>query len=115
VNERDRQFADAARVIDESLVMRVVLFVGRAFQARRPPALKGPAYKWIVLIATGGLTHALLLQLMPDRIAPVKPLAYGVVLAFAAFATLAGFITTRSSATATADRSAGTANTRNSS
>jgi hypothetical protein len=117
MNERDREFADAARVIDESLIMRAVgritgVFVGRAFQARRLPALKGPAY--IVLLATGCLTHALLLQFMPDRLAPVKPLAYGMVLAFAALATAAGLMTMRSSATAIADSSAGTANTRNS-
>ena len=69
---------------------------------------------WMVLIATGCLTHALLLQLMPDRIAPVKPMAYGMALAFAAFATAAGLITKRSDSTATADSSAGTANTRKS-
>lgn len=117
MNARDREFADAGRVIDESSIMRVItritnLFVGRAFQARRLPALKGPAY--IALLATACLTHALLLQFIPDRIAPVKPLAYGMVLAFAALATAAGFITTRSKATATADSNAGTANARNS-
>lgn len=116
MNDRDREFADAARVIDESLIMRAVSritnLVGRAFQARRLPALKGPAH--IALLATACLTHALLLQLIPDRLAPVKPLAYGMVVAFAALATAAGFITTRSSATATADSSAGTANTRKS-
>ena len=111
---RERDFADAARVVDESVVMGIVSFVGRAFQARRLPALKGPAHKWIVLIATGCLTHAVLLQWMPDRIAPVKPLAYEMVVAFALFAAVAGFITTRNSATATADSSAGTANTRKS-
>ena len=116
MNERDREFADAARVIDESLIMRAISritnLVGRTFQARRLPALKGPAH--IALLATACLTHALLLQFIPDRLAPVKPLAYGMVLAFAALATAAGFITTRSSATATADSSAGTANTRKS-
>ena len=116
MNERDREFADAARVIDESLIMRAVrritnVFVGRAFRVRLP-ALKGPAH--IVLLATACLTHALLLQLLPDRLAPVKPLAYGMVLAFAALATAAGLQTRRSSATAAADSSAGTANTRNS-
>ena len=116
MNDRDREFADAARVIDESLIMRAVSritnLVGRAVQARRLPALKGPAH--IALLATACLTHALLLQFIPDRLAPVKPLAYGMVLAFAALATAAGFITARSSATATADSSAGTAKTRKS-
>jgi hypothetical protein len=120
VNERDRQFADATRVVDDSIIMRLIVrvvaaiervFVGRAFQARRlaTAALKGPLYVLLVVVACA--THALLLRLMPDRIAPVKPLAYGMVLAFAAFATIAGFITTRSNATATADNRAGTANT----
>ena len=118
MNARDREFADAARVIDESLIMRAVkrllVFVERPFQGRGLPAtaLKGPAY--IALVAAVCLTHALLLQFIPDRIAPVKPLAYWMVLAFAALATAAGFITTRSKATATADSSAGTANARNS-
>lgn len=120
MNERDRQFADAVRVVDDSVIMRAIvrtcLLVERPFQGRglsvRAATLKGSLYVLGVGIAC--LTHALLLQFMPDRIAPVKPLAYGMVLAFAAFATLAGFITTRNSATATADSSAGTANTRKS-
>ena len=116
MTERERRFEDAARVIDESLIMRAVrralAFVERPF----PPslrfgetaALKGPLY--VLAAGVACLTHALLLQLVPDRIAPVKPMAYGMVLAFAALATAAGFITTRSSATASADSSAGTAN-----
>src|SRR5438046_2020660 len=79
---------------------------------RSAAALKGPPY--VLAVAVACLTHALLLQWMPDRIAPVKPLAYGMVLAFGAFAAAAGFITTRSNATATADSSAGTAKTRKS-
>lgn len=117
MNERDRQFADAARVVDESLVMRALVWVGRAFQVRRLATLKGSPYSrgtYAIFITTGCLTHALLLQFMPDRIAPVKPLAYGMVLAFAAFAAVAGLITTRSNATAAADNSAGTANARKS-
>ena len=115
MNARERQFADAAHVIEQSLIMqtvtRALAFVERPFQGRgrKYATLKGPLY--VLGAGAACLTHALLLQLMPDRIAPVKPLAYGMVLAFAAFATIAGFITTRSSATATADSSAGTANT----
>ena len=114
MTDRDREFIDAARVIHESIVMTMLSAVGRALQARRLPALKGPAHKWMVLIATACATHAVLLQWMPDRIAPVKPLAYGMVVAFGAFATVAGFITRLNSVTATADSSAGTANTRKS-
>jgi hypothetical protein len=121
---REREFADAARVVDESVVMRTLaritrVFVERPFQGRGllttgylSAALKGPLYVLFVVVACA--THAVLLQWMPDRIAPVRPLAYGMVVAFGAFATVAGFITTRSSATATADSSAGTANTRKS-
>ena len=120
MNERDREFADAARVIDESLIMgavrRALIFVERPFQGRGlgqvTATLKGTLYVLAAGIAC--LTHALLLQFMPDRLAPVKPLAYGMVLAFAALATAAGLQTRRSSATATADSNAGTANTRNS-
>ena len=120
MNERDREFADAARVIHESLIMQTVrhalIFVERPFKGRGFPSaiatLKGSLY--VLCIGIACFTHALLLQFIPDRLAPVKPLAYGMVVAFAALATAAGFITTRSSATATADSSAGTANTRKS-
>lgn len=112
----ERRFEDAERVIDASLTMRVISaavgFVERAFEARRIPTLKGSAC--IVAAVAGVVTHALLLQLMPDRIAPVKPMAYWMVVAFAAFVVAAGFHTTRSSRTAMADKSAGTANARNS-
>ncbi len=120
MNERDREFADAADLIDDSLIMRVVT---RAADAVRRATLSGsPAPKfsrmkgsaYLVLAATGCLTHALLLQLLPARVTPVRPLAYLMVLAFAAFATVAGLITTRSDATAIADSTAGTANTRKS-
>jgi hypothetical protein len=120
MNQRDREFADAARMIDESQIMRTIrhafIFVERPFQGRGFPSvtatLKGSLY--VLCIGIACVTHALLLQLMPDRLAPVKPLAYGMVLAFAALATAAGLITTRSNATATADSSAGTANARKS-
>lgn len=120
MTDREREFADAARVIDESVAMAVVnalvRLVRRATLPGSPnlPTLKGPAYV-LLMIGVGCVTHALLLQLVPDRIAPVKPMAYGMVVAFAALASVAGFITTRSNATATADSSAGTANTRKSS
>ena len=116
MTEREREFADAARVVDESATMRAITAVlcratfSRSRSATPSAALKGPLYTTVIV---GILTHALLLQLIPDRIAPVKPLAYGVVLAFAALCVVAGFITTRSKATAIAESSAGTANTRN--
>jgi hypothetical protein len=85
---------------------------GRAFQARRPATLKGSPPYGLALV-TGCLTHALLLQLLPARLTPVRPLAYLMVVAFVGLATVAGLITTRSDATATAERNAGTAKTRN--
>jgi hypothetical protein len=124
MTEREREFADAARVVDESVVMQTIaritrVFVERPFRGRGlltagylAATLKGSLYVLFVVVACA--THAELLQCMPDRIAPVKPLAYGMVVAFGLFATVAGFITTRNSATATADSSAGTANTRKS-
>ena len=115
---REREFADAAQAIDESFAMAVfnaiVAIVRRATFSRSPalPALKGSAY--VLMMITGCVTHALLLKALPDAVAPVKPMAYGMVVAFAAFVAIAGFITARSNATATADNAAGTANTRKS-
>lgn len=67
-----------------------------------------------VVITSACVTHVVLLQLMPERLAPVKPLAYGMVLAFAALVLAVGRVVTRNSATATADSKAGTANAINS-
>ena len=75
-------------------------------------ALKGSL---CTVVVVGVITHAILLQFIPDRIAPVKPLAYWMVLAFGALCVVSGFITRRSSATAIADNAAGTANTKKSS
>ena len=118
---REREFADAARVIDESVVMTVITrvinaTVGRAAVSRpsmpRRAAFTGPA--WGIAVVTGCVTHALLLQVLPAQVTPVRPLAYGMVVAFGAFAAAAGFHTSRSAATARADKSAGTAKTRKS-
>jgi len=114
---RERDFADAARVIDDSVIMRVITggasFVGRAFQARHVATLKGSPHLGLIVVV-GVLTHALVLQVMPARIAPVRPMAYQMAVAFSAFAIAAGFITKRSDNTASADSAAGTAKTRNS-
>ncbi len=124
MNEQEREFPAAARVVDESVIVnavrRATLSASRnsavlraaaawTSQGRRPATLKGSPYLVLMAIA-GCATHAVLLRFMPDRIAPVRPMAYGMVVAFALFVTIAGFITTRSSTTATADSSAGTAN-----
>jgi hypothetical protein len=104
-------------MIENSVLLRaidrVASVVERAFQARRTATRKGlpggPAYALLILSFCA--THIVLLQFLPARVTPVRPLAYWMVVAFAAFATVAGLITTRSSATATADKSAGTAKT----
>jgi len=114
VTDRERDFRDAQRAIDESMAMSMVNTIVRwATLSGSPnrPALKGSAYGAAAI--AGCTTHALLLQLMPAAISPVKPMAYGMVVAFVAFVAVAGFHTTRSSKTAIADNSAGTANTRN--
>jgi len=114
MNDRDRDFLDAAQVLDESVVVGAVRgaidYVRRIIQGRRLPAaaLKGPLYA--VAAVAGVLTHVILLQVIPDRVAPVKPLAYWMVVAFAVFVAVAGFMTRLSKATATADSAAGTAN-----
>lgn len=121
MTDREREFADAAREIDESMALAIVGSIlrratllgsrSRPLTATATATLKASLYT--VAAIAGCITHALLLQLMPAIMSPVKPMAYGMVVAFAAFVSIAGFITSRSSATATADSNAGTANTRN--
>jgi hypothetical protein len=120
VTNREREFADAARVIDESVAIALINAIVRAVRratlsGSRPSwsgSLKGPLY--VVAAIAGCLTHALLLQFLPAAVAPARPMAYGMVVAFAVFVAIAGRITARSRATATADNAAGTANTRKS-
>jgi len=116
MSERDREFADAAQVLQTSVLLRVLRTVidgvARPFEGCRMPALNAPAYTVAAIVCV--LTHAILLQFLPDRLAPVKPLAYWMVVAFAALVAVAGLLTARNKTTAIADSSAGTANTRNS-
>lgn len=109
-------FAEAERLVDASATMHAVRAaidaVGRTPVPSVTAALKKPLYT--VAIGAGVITHAILLQFMPDRLAPVKPMAYWIVVAFGAFVAAVWFQTTRSSRTAMADKRAGTANTRKS-
>ena len=116
MRDRDREFADAARISHESVVLR---FLTRATEAVGRSIERSMTWQVVrrvrvthigVVITSACVTHALLLRLMPDALAPAKPLAYGMVVAFSALVVAAGRMTIRSSATATADRSAGTAN-----
>ena len=111
-----RDFPDAMRTIENSALMRgfvsLVGAIGTSMTASATASLvRSVRITHIgVVITSACVTHAVLLQWMPDRIAPVKPLAYGVVLAFAALVLVVGRMTTRSIATATAESNAGTAN-----
>lgn len=116
MQRHDREFADASAVVSTSAIVRALdralAVVEDAIScSRTASACRRLRVTHIgVTITSACVTHAVLLQLLPERLAPVKPLAYGMVVAFAALLVVAGFITPRSSATATADSSAGTAN-----
>jgi len=120
MQDRDREFSDAARVVSESVVARAVIRAVTAVAESIDTSATAAVVRRIritqvgVIITSACVTHAVLLQLLPDRLAPVKALGYGMVLAFAALVVAIGRITKRSSRTATADNSAGTANTMNS-
>ena len=108
-------FAEAERVIDASVTMRIVRRCVDAVPFRGRQSATPEPSTYVITIAVAIVTHAILLQFVPDRLAPVKPLAYWMVLAFGALCIVSGFITKRSSATAIADNAAGTANTKKSS
>jgi hypothetical protein len=117
MRDHDREFADAARVVDESVVIRAIMDAAAAVESSFEQSTTRRILRQLhvtqigVVITSACVTHALLLRRMADALAPAKPLGYGVVVAFAALAVAAGRMTTRSSATATAESSAGTAKT----
>jgi len=116
MRERDREFDDAAGIVRDSAVMHAVTRAADAVGESIEQSMTWRLLRRLrvtqigVVVTSGCVTHALLLRRMPDALAPVKPLGYVVVVAFAALVVAAVRITTRSNATATADRSAGTAN-----
>ena len=116
----DRDFPDAMRAIERSTLIRGFVSLVGAIGTAMTTSATASLVRSIrithigVVVTSACVTHAVLLQWLPDRIAPVKPLAYGVVLAFAAFVLVVGRMTTRSIATATAESNAGTANARKS-
>lgn len=118
--ERRPDFADTTRLIEGSLLGRSLTAGVRYTEAAAASSTTAALLKSLrithfgVIITSFCATDILLLQLIPERLAPVKPLAYGMVLAFTALVIAVGRMTTRSSATATADNSAGTANAINS-
>ena len=121
MRQRDRDFTDAARIVHESAVFRAIARASDAIGESIERSMTRQLLRRLrvthigVVITSACVTHAVLLQRMPDALAPVKPFGYGVVVAFAALAVAAGRITMRSSATATADKIAGTAKTTKSS
>jgi len=116
MQRRDREFVDASAVVSTSAIVRALDRLLTAVEGAISRSTTASACRRLrvthigVIVTSGCVTHAVLLQLLPERLAPVKPLAYGMVVAFAALFAVAGFITRRSSATATAESSAGTAN-----
>ena len=115
ISERDRGFGDAARVLDESVTMRAIGRVVARIESdignsRVVTTWRRAQFMPTAALATMCAVHVVLLQVIPARLAPVKPIAYGVVVAFAVLVAAAGRITSRSSATAAADSIAGTAN-----
>ena len=116
MRDRDREFADAARVLRESVLLKAMARVTSAVTTSIERSMTRRLLQRLhvtsigVVVTSACVTHALLLRRMPAALAPVRPLGYGVVVAFAALVVAAGRITMRSSATASADSSAGTAN-----
>jgi len=116
MRERDREFADAIRAVEDSAVLRAVMRAATAIDTSIERSMSWNVVRRLritqigVVITSACVTYALLLQRLPDALAPAKPLGYGVVVAFAALVVAAGRMTTRSNATATAESSAGTAN-----
>ncbi len=116
MEDRRPEFVEAARMIECSVLGRTVVRVVRDIEAavitsRTASLLARVRITQINVVTTSFcVTQVVLLQFVPARLAPVKPLAYGMVLAFTALVIALGRITTRSRATARADNSAGTAN-----
>ena len=115
MQRRDREFGDASAVVSSSAIVSALNRALTAAEAAMSSSRTASACRRLrvthvgVIVTSLCVTHAALLHLLPDQLAPVTPLAYGMVVAFSALLVVAGFITTRSSATATAESSAGTA------
>ena len=106
MNDRDRQFADAARVIDESLALRSVQAACSALEAAAVGSRAAAGLRRIaatfrlaplpirvrnvaILVSTACLTHVLLLRSMPLRLSPAVPVALWIAAGLAAAAVAA--------------------------
>ena len=114
--EVHQDFDDATRLVECSvLIQAVVSFIrgveGAAGRSLTAALLRKLRITHIYVVATSFyVMNIVLLQFVPGRLAPVKPLGYGMALAFAVLVIAVGRMTTLSRATASADSSAGTAN-----
>jgi hypothetical protein len=103
MNERDWPFADAARVIDESVALqsaqavcaavetaaagsRAAASLRRVTSAFRAAPLPIRVRHAAILVATACFTHVLLMRWMPQRLAPAVPAAWWIAAAVAAAA-----------------------------
>jgi hypothetical protein len=103
MNDRGGQFADAARVIEQSVALQSVQAVcsaveaaaagsraagslRRATSAFRLAPLAMRVRNVAILVATACLTHVVLMQWMPRRLAPAVPVAWWIAAAVAAAA-----------------------------
>jgi hypothetical protein len=103
MNDRDWRFADAARVIEESLALRTVraacsTLEEAAAHSRAAAGLRRTASIFrlaplpirvrnlAILMATACLTHLMLTQWMPRRLAPAVPAAWWIAAGLAAAA-----------------------------
>jgi hypothetical protein len=101
MNERDWQFADAARVIDESVAMQSVQAVcadveiavagsraaaglRRVTSAFRAAPLAMRVRSVAIVVATACFTHVVLVRWMPRRLAPAVPAAWWIAAAVTA-------------------------------
>jgi hypothetical protein len=106
MNDRDWRFADAARVIDQSVTMQSVKAVCSAVEAadagsRAAGSLRSATSAFrlaplamrvqhlAILVATACLTHIALMRWMPLRLAPAVPVAWWIAAAVAAAAVAA--------------------------
>ena len=106
MNDRDWRFADAARIVEESLALRGVKAASLALEAANTNSRAAGRVRRAsldfrltplatrvrgigILMATACLTHVVLLRWMPQRLAPAVPVAWWIAAAAAAIAVAA--------------------------
>jgi hypothetical protein len=101
MNDGDWRFADAARVVEESLALRLVRAACSALDAANADSRAAARVRRAtldfrltplatrvrgigILVATACLTHVVLLRWMPERLSPAVPVALWIAVAAAA-------------------------------